>query len=86
MESSYNVTDLVQATNIISSLSPALIPKGCNGIVFIDDLELSSESLRNITALNGENNQEKSYSGTTSPPGCGPPSQYTVKLSIKAHG
>lgn len=86
MEPSYNITSLVQATNIISSLSPALIPKGCNGLVFIDNLELSSESLRNITALNGENNQEKSYTGTTSPPGCGPPSQYIVELSINAHG
>ena len=86
IEPSYNVTDLVQATNIISSLSPALIPKGCNGLVFIDDLELSSEFLRNLTAFNGEHNQVKSFTGTTSPPGCGPPSQYTVELSIKAHG
>jgi hypothetical protein len=84
IEQSYNVTDLVQATNIISSLSPALIPKGCNGLVFIDRLELSFESLRNLTALNGENHQEKTYAGTTSPPGCGPPSQYVVKLSIKS--
>jgi hypothetical protein len=85
MESSYNVTDLVHATNIVSSLSPTLIPKGCNGLVFIDDLELSSEFLRNLTVLNGEHNQEKSYTGTTSPPGCGPPSQYIVELSIKTH-
>lgn len=86
MESGYNVTSLVQATNIIGSLSPALIPRGCNGLVFIDDIELSFESLRNLTAFNGEHNQEKSYTGTTSPPGCGPPSQYAVKLSIKTHG
>ncbi|WP_458747374.1 hypothetical protein [Candidatus Nitrosocosmicus sp. T] len=86
MEPSYNVTSLVQGTHIISSISPALIPRGCNGLVFIDMLELSSESLRNLTAFNGENNQENTYSGTTSPPGCGPPSQYVVKLSIKNHG
>ncbi len=86
MEPSYNVTSLVQGTNVISSISPALIPRGCNGLVFIDMLELSSESLRNLTAFNGENNQENTYSGTTSPPGCGPPSQYVVKLSIKNHG
>ena len=83
MESSYNVTNLVQATNIINSLSPALIPTGCNGLVFIDKLELSSESLRNLTTFNGGYDQEKTYTGTTSPPGCGPPSQYIVKLSIK---
>jgi len=82
MESSYNVTSLVPATNIISSLSPALIPTGCNGLVFIDKLELSSAALRNLTAFNEENYQEKTYTGTTSPPGCGPPSQYVIKLSI----
>jgi len=82
MESSYNVTNLVPATNIISSLSPALIPTGCNGLVFIDKLELSSAALRNLTAFNEENYQEKTYTGTTSPPGCGPPSQYVIKLSI----
>ena len=38
MESSYNVTNLVPATNIISSLSPALIPTGCNGLVFKDKI------------------------------------------------
>jgi hypothetical protein len=85
MEPSYNVTSLVQGTNIISSISPALIPRGCNGLVFIDMLELSSEALRNLTAFNGENSQENTYSGTTSPPGCGPPSQYVVKLSIQTH-
>lgn len=85
MEPSYNVTNLVQGTNIISSISPALIPRGCNGLVFIDMLELSSEALRNLTAFNGENSQENTYSGTTSPPGCGPPSQYVVKLSIQTH-
>jgi hypothetical protein len=83
MEPSYNVTNLVQATNIISSISPALIPRGCNGIVFIDKFDLSSESLKNLTAYNVENNQEKTYTGTTSPPGCGPPSQYVVKISIE---
>ena len=82
MESSYNVTNLVQATNIISSLSPALIPTGCNGLVFIDKLELSSAALRNLTAFNEENYKEKTYTGTTSPLGCGPPSQYVIKLSI----
>ncbi|HEX5186947.1 MAG TPA: hypothetical protein VFV86_08665 [Nitrososphaeraceae archaeon] len=85
IESSYNVTNLVEATNIISSLSPALIPTGCNGLVFIDKLELTSESLRNLTTFNEENNQEKIYTGTSSPPGCGPPSQYVIKLSIKNH-
>jgi len=83
MEPSYNVTNLVQATNIISSISPALIPRGCNGMVFIDKFDLSSESLKNLTAFNVENNQEKIYTGTTSPPGCGPPSQYVVKLSLE---
>jgi hypothetical protein len=83
MEPSYNVTNLVQATNIISSISPALIPRGCNGMVFVDKFELSSESLKNLTAFNEENNQEKTYTGTISPPGCGPPSQYVVKLSIE---
>jgi hypothetical protein len=84
MEASYNVTNLAQATNIISSLSPALTPRGCNGLVFLDDLKISSESLRNMTASNGIYNQEKTYTGTTSPPGCGPPSEYVVNLSIKA--
>ena len=37
------------------------------------------------TASNGEHIIEKTYPGTTSPPGCGPPSQYIVKLSITAH-
>jgi hypothetical protein len=86
MEPSYNVTNLVQGANIISSISPALIPRGCNGLVFIDMLELSSDSLRNLTAFEGEESQEKTYTGTTSPPGCGPPSQYIVKLSIETHG
>ena len=85
MEPSYNISDLVQATNVISSLSPGLIPGGCNGLVFIDEIPLSSEFLRNSTALNGEHIIEKTYPGTTSPPGCGPPSQYIVKLSITAH-
>jgi len=86
MEPSYNVTNLVQATNIVSSISPTLIPRGCNGMVFIDKFEWSSESLRNLTTYNGEYNQEKTYAGTTSPPGCGPPSQYVVKMSIEPHG
>ena len=86
LEPSYIVTDLVQATNIIGSLSPTLIPTGCNGLVFINMLELSSETLRNLTAFDGEDNQEKTYTGTTSPPGCGAPSQYVVKLSLKTHG
>ena len=86
MEPSYNVSDLVQATNVISSLSPGLIPGGCNGLVFIDEISLSSEFLRNSTAFNGELIIEKAYPGTTSPPGCGPPSQYVVKLSISRQG
>ena len=85
MEPSYNISDLVQATNVIRSLSPGLIPGGCNGLVFIDEIPLSSEFLRNSTALNGEHIIEKTYPGTTSPPGCGPPSQYIVKLSIATH-
>jgi hypothetical protein len=84
-EQSYNITNLVQGTNIISSLSPALTPRGCNGLVFLDNLQISSETLRNLTAITGEYNQEKTYTGTTSPPGCGPPSQYVVKLSINTH-
>jgi hypothetical protein len=84
MEPSYNISDLVQATSVISSLSPGLIPRGCNGLVFIDAIHLSSEFLRNSTASNGEHIIEKTYPGTTSPPGCGPPSQYIVKLSITA--
>lgn len=85
MEQSYNVTDLVQGINIIRSLTPALIPTGCNGIVFMDKFEFLSESLRNLTiSSNGKDIQEKTYTGTTSPPGCGPPSQYVVKLSITA--
>src|SRR5690606_7667444 len=77
MEQSYNVTDLVQGINIIRSLTPALIPTGCNGIVFMDKFEFLSESLRNLTiSSNGKDIQEKTYTGTTSPPGCGPPSQY----------
>lgn len=84
MEPSYNISDLVQATNVISSLSPGLIPGGCNGLVFIDEIPLSSEFLRNSTAFSGEHIIEKTYSGTTSPPGCGAPSQYVVKLSITA--
>lgn len=82
MEPSYNISDLVQATNVISSISPGLIPGGCNGLVFIDEIELASEILRNSTTENGGYNEEKTYIGTTSPPGCGPPSQYVVKLSI----
>jgi len=85
MEPSYNISDLVQATNVIRSLSPGLIPGGCNGLVFIDEIPLSSEFLRNSTAFNEQHNIEKTYPGTTSPPGCGPPSEYVVKLSITAH-
>ena len=84
MEPSYNISDLVQATNVIRSLSPGLIPGGCNGLVFIDEIPLSSEFLRNSTAFNEQHNIEKTYPGTTSPPGCGPPSEYVVKLSIMA--
>jgi len=82
MEPSYNISDLVQATNVIGSISPGLIPGGCNGLVFIDEIELSSQILRNSTTESGGYNQEKTYPGTTSPPGCGPPSQYVVKISI----
>jgi hypothetical protein len=82
MQPSYNVSDLVQAYNTINSLSPGLIPGGCGGLVFIDEIYLSSEFLRNSTAINGEYAQEKNYTGTSSPPGCGPPSKYVVKLSI----
>ncbi|MDF0681160.1 MAG: hypothetical protein P0116_09370 [Candidatus Nitrosocosmicus sp.] len=85
MEPSYNISDLVQATNVIRSLSPGLIPGGCNGLVFIDEIPLSSEFLRNSTAFNEQHIIEKTYPGTTSPPGCGPPSEYVVKLSITAH-
>jgi hypothetical protein len=84
MEPSYNISNLIQATNVISSLSHGLILGGCNGLVFIDEIPLSSEFLRNSTASNGEHIIEKTYLGTTSPPGCGPPSQYIVKLSIAA--
>ena len=84
MEPSYNISNLIQATNVISSLSHGLILGGCNGLVFIDEIPLSSEFLRNSTASNGEHIIEKTYPGTTSPPGCGPPSQYIVKLSIAA--
>ena len=84
MEPLYNISDLIQATNVISSLSHGLILGGCNGLVFIDEIPLSSEFLRNSTASNGEHIIEKTYPGTTSPPGCGPPSQYIVKLSIAA--
>lgn len=82
IEPSYNISGLVQATNIIGSISPGLIPGGCNGLVFIDEIELTSEILRNSTTESTGYNQEKTYVGTTSPPGCGPPSQYTVKISI----
>ena len=85
MEPSYNISDLVQATNVIRSLSTGLIPGGCNGLVFVDEIPLSSEFLRNSTALNGEHILEKTYSRRTSPPGCGPPSQYIVKLFIATH-
>jgi hypothetical protein len=84
MEPLYNISDLIQATNVISSLSHGLILGGCNGLVFIDEIPLSYEFLRNSTASNGEHIIEKTYPGTTSPPGCGPPSQYIVKLSIAA--
>lgn len=83
MEPSYNISDLVQAVNVISSISPGLIPGGCNGLVFIDELAFPSEVPRNLTATSsGGYNMEKTYMGTTSPPGCGPPSQYLVKLTI----
>lgn len=85
MEPSYNISDLVQATNVIRSLSPGLIPGGCNGLVFIDEIPLSSEFLRNSTAFNEQHTIEKTYPGTTSPPGCGPPSEYVVKLSLTTH-
>lgn len=82
MEPSYNISDLVQATNVISSVSPGLIPGGCNGLVFIDELDISYNALRNITTSSMGYNHEKTYTGTTSPPGCGPPSQYVVKILI----
>lgn len=85
METTYNIRDLAQATNIINSISPGLIPRGCNGLVFIDEIVFSSEFLRNSTALNEEHTLEKTYTGTISPPGCGPPSQYVIKLSILPH-
>ncbi len=85
MEPTYNIDDLAQANNIINSISPGLIPGGCNGLVFIDELVFSSEFLRNSTAFNGEHILEKTYTGTTSPPGCGPPSQYVIKLSVLSY-
>ena len=85
METNYDTGNLAQATNIINSISPGLIPGGCNGLVFIDEMAFSSEFLRNSTAFNGEHTLEKTYTGTISPPGCGPPSQYVIELSILAH-
>lgn len=85
MEPTYNIGDLAQANNIINSISPGLIPGGCNGLVFIDEIVFSSEFLRNSTAFNGEHALEKTYTGTTSPPGCGPPSQYVIKLSVLSY-
>ncbi|HEU5119941.1 MAG TPA: hypothetical protein VFT71_03045 [Candidatus Nitrosocosmicus sp.] len=85
MEPTYDIGDLTQATNIINSISPGLIPGGCNGLVFFDEMVFSSEFLRNSTAFNEEYTLEKTYTGTVSPPGCGPPSQYVIKLSILAH-
>ena len=85
MEPTYNIEDMAQATNIINSLSPGLIPGGCNGLVFIDEIVFSSEFLRNSTAFNGEHTLEKTYTGTTSPPGCGPPSEYLIKLSVLSY-
>ena len=85
MEPTYNIEDMAPATNIINSLSPGLIPRGCNGLVFIDEIVFSSEFLRNSTAFNGEHTLEKTYTGTTSPPGCGPPSEYLIKLSVLSY-
>lgn len=87
MKPSNNISDLVQASTVISSISPGLIPRGCGGLVFMDELEFPYSSLRNltITGVNGEHIQEKTYDGTSSPPGCGAPSQYEIKLSINDH-
>jgi len=41
--------------------------------------------LSNDTALNGEHIIAKTYPRTTNPPGCGPPSQYVVKLFVTTH-
>lgn len=85
MEPSYSISDLAQATSVISSLSPGLLPRGCGGLTFMDELEFSFDFLRNLTSVNGKLAQEKMYIGTPSPPGCGAPSQYTIKLSIESH-
>ena len=78
MGATYNLTSLAETTNIISSSWPVLTPRGCNGLVFLDNQVISEEPLRNISAFNGEYKQEKTYTGITSPSGWGQPSQYLV--------
>lgn len=82
MDPLYKISSLNHATNLLHSISPGLIPGGCNGLVFADEVDLSYNALRNSTSLTGTYSQEKLYTGTNSPPGCGPLSEYVVTLSI----
>jgi hypothetical protein len=78
---SYNLSNSNQADIAIQSLSPDLHLYACNGVVFADKMLISNEELEKLL-INGTYSQEKTYTGNTSPKGCGPNSIYQVKWSI----
>jgi hypothetical protein len=81
LDPSYNITSFWDTPAIIHSLSPGLLPGGCNGLVFADKMVIPAQELENLTAK-GKHTFEKFFEGYNSPPGCGPNSKYLVKLSI----
>lgn len=81
LDPSYTISNLIDATDVVNSISPGLIPGGCNGLVFADKFELPFDILKNSTDSIGKFSKQMSYLGTSSPPGCGSISQYKVTLS-----
>ncbi|MDQ4073440.1 MAG: hypothetical protein M3162_03950 [Thermoproteota archaeon] len=81
LDPSYNLTSFWDTPSIIRSLSPGLLPGGCNGLVFADKLVISSQELKNLTHK-GKYTHEEFFQGYDSPPGCGTNSKYFVKWSI----
>lgn len=77
----YSWSNPYQANSIVRSISPGLLPGGCNGLVFADKIFISTEDIKKMLSTDSTS-IEKYYEGVESPTGCGPNSKYYVKYSI----
>ena len=79
---SFDLSNPDQGDVTIRSLSPDLHLYACNGLVFADKIFIPKEEL--IKSFNNGTtfSRENIYTGSKSPTGCGPNSEYQIKWSI----